>query len=181
MRGFGEARQSCSFDFKRLLQLPQVPAPLTAGGPQHAVRLALFATLFLLREVEVSTAMVSAWTLNHDDCELWWNLPGSKSGHMALGVKRHWPCVCGLDALFCPYHLAVVHLAWLVALGSYAGVQSPLFPTMDGRFPKKTAVVATFEALGSRCGQQLVSITGVRRFGGHTPRVTGAQLLAAMG
>jgi hypothetical protein len=41
--------------------------------------------------------------------------------------------------------------------------------------------VESFEAIGTRCGQPLVSEKGVRLFGGHTPRVTGAQLLAALG
>ena len=118
MRGIGEARQSCSFTFKKLLLLPRLPAPIAKGGPQHPVRLALYATLYLLREVEVSTARISAWTLDHEECELWWNLPASKADHMALGVKRHWPSTCGLYALFCPYHLAVVHLEWLQTLGS---------------------------------------------------------------
>ena len=99
MRGIGPARQSCSFVFKKVLALPQNAAPITKGGPQHPVRLALLSTMFLLREIEVGTACISAWTLDHDECELWWNLPASKVDHMELGLKRHWPCTCGLDAL----------------------------------------------------------------------------------
>ena len=33
MRGIGAARQSCSFIFKKLLLLPQHPAPIAKGGP----------------------------------------------------------------------------------------------------------------------------------------------------
>ena len=60
------------------------PAPVPADGPQHPVRLAMFATGFLLREVEACTAVLSAWTLDHDEQELSWKMFGSKSDHMAL-------------------------------------------------------------------------------------------------
>ena len=38
MRGIGEARQSCSFSFKKLLLLPRLPAPIAKGGPQRSSR-----------------------------------------------------------------------------------------------------------------------------------------------
>jgi hypothetical protein len=60
-------------------------------------------------------------------------------------------------------------------------VDSPLFPAVGGGAPSKVAVVGTFEALGSLIGQPLLSEVGIRLFGGHSPRVTGAQLLAAAG
>ena len=42
-------------------------------------------------------------------------------------------------------------------------------------------MVKTFEALEARVGQPLVDDTGLRLFGGHTPRVTGAQVRAVLG
>ena len=42
-------------------------------------------------------------------------------------------------------------------------------------------MVATFEALGAAMKQSFFSPEGLRLFGGHTPRVTGAQTFAAMG
>ena len=42
-------------------------------------------------------------------------------------------------------------------------------------------MVATFEAIGTILGQPLFGETGIRLFGGHSPRVTGAQVLAASG
>jgi hypothetical protein len=42
-------------------------------------------------------------------------------------------------------------------------------------------MVTTIEALALATGQQLVDAHGTRAFGGHTLRVTGAQLLAALG
>jgi outer membrane murein-binding lipoprotein Lpp len=61
------------------------------------------------------------------------------------------------------------------------GIDTPLFPAAGGGAPSKASVVSTFEALGSLLGQPLVSETGIRMFGGHTARVTGAQALAAVG
>ena len=45
----------------------------------------------------------------------------------------------------------------------------------------QNAVVATFEQLGLLMGQPLACDSGLRLFGGHTIRVTGAQAFAAMG
>jgi hypothetical protein len=61
------------------------------------------------------------------------------------------------------------------------GVDGPLFPAIGGGVASKNAVVATFEAIGTLLGQPLISDTGVRLFGGHSPRVTGAQMLTAAG
>jgi hypothetical protein len=73
-------------------------------------------------------------------------------------------------------------LTWLRASGLVkAGDDSPLFPAADGGVASKAAVVSTFEALGLAIGQPTHSATGIRLFGGHTPRVTGAQALAAAG
>ena len=59
-RGIGPARQSCSFDFRKLCLLPWSPEPLVAHGPQQPVVMALLAKIFLLREVEVSTEVAAA-------------------------------------------------------------------------------------------------------------------------
>ena len=70
------------------------------NGPQHTVRFALMATIYLLREIEASTALASAWTFDHETLELTWLLSSSKTDHMALGVRRSWACLCGLDHFF---------------------------------------------------------------------------------
>ncbi len=61
------------------------------------------------------------------------------------------------------------------------GFDCPLFPAIGGAVPGKASVVLTFEAIGALLGQPLVSDTGVRMFGGHSARVTGAQALASFG
>ena len=121
-------------------------------------------------------------TFDHEALEISWLLPGSKSDHVALGVTRSWPCLCGLENFFCPYHLTTSHWAWLTASVHFtAAADTPLFPTESGNHPNKVQVVDTFEALGAAMGQPLQDHVGTRRFGGHTPRVTGARILVAGG
>ena len=145
-RGIGPARQSCGFNFVKLCRLPRTSEPLVVDGPQHAVVMALLASLFLLREIEVSTARTDAWSLDYEAMELKWNLPASKSDHMALGVARSWPCLCDLTNAACPFHLAVDHLAWIRRQANYReGVASPLFPTIAGQHAAKRTVVDSFE------------------------------------
>jgi hypothetical protein len=181
LRGIGPARQSAPFHLQRLLALDVASAPLVTGGPAGAKAMALLASMFLLREVEVSLACISAWTFAPLDLELSWHLTSSKSDPLALGTTRTWGCLCGVDSLPCPYHVARSHLAWLSASGFSTADDSPLFPTTDGGFAAKTAVVSSFEALASLCLQPLHNANGERLMGGHTPRVTGAQVLAAHG
>ena len=181
LRGIGPPRQSCSFVFERLRKLPRNFSPLVTNGPHDPIRFALLATSCLLREIEASTATTSAWTFDDDAQELTWLLPGSKSDHRALGVSRTWPCTCGHPVLACVFHLAREHRDWLDGSGYPVDPDSPLFPNDEGIASPKAAIVLSFEAIGAACGQPLVSAAGLRLFGGHTPRVTGAQLYAALG
>jgi hypothetical protein len=144
----------------------------------------LLGCIFLLRELELSLAMVHHWSFDHELMEVAWQLPASKTDPAALGASRTWGCLCAVPSLPCPYHLAVVHLSWVTALATSLELDSdtlPLFPTVDGGFAAKSAVVATFEELAQQCGQAISSREGLRLFGGHTARVTGAQSLAAHG
>jgi len=146
------------------------------------MHLALLSTLFLLREVEAGTARVSAWSFDHADMEISWNLPGSKTDPVALGTSRTWGCLCELRDFACPYHLAVEHSQWLLDHPTLCSDgDAPLFPTACGNHPPKTKVVDTFERLASLCNQPLTSLDGIRLFGGHSARVTGAQTFALAG
>ena len=147
--------------------------------PMH---LALLSTLFLLREVESGTANISAWTFDHSDKEISWNLPGSKTDPSALGTTRTWGCLCELKDFACPYHLAAEHMQWLQDHPTLsADGDSPLFPTEGGSHSPKNKVVDTFERLASLMDLPLTSPDGLRLFGGHTARVTGAQTFALAG
>jgi hypothetical protein len=132
--------------------------------------------------VEAANALRSAWSFNHDSAELTWLLPSGKSDHLALGTRRTWGCLCAIPGFGCPYHIAMEHWDWLSSTMVVSHlVDSPLFPAVGGGAASKVSVVLTFEALGAMIGQPLVGETGIRLFGGHSPRVTGAQLLAAAG
>ena len=102
LRGIGPARQSCPFKFVRLCRLTRAAAPMVVGGPQMPVHMAILSSLFLLREIEAITANLSAWTFDHEEVELSWRLPSSKTDHMALGTSRTWPCLCDIDNFACP-------------------------------------------------------------------------------
>lgn len=181
LRGVGPARQSCSFDFKKLCLLPRLRVAVADNGPRKPVRLALLSCLFL-REVEAGMANLSAWTFDTDSLELSCLMPSSKCYHMALGVTQSWACLCDLHGFACPYHLADEHRDWLRGLPEYdIGSDMPLFSNLAGPHPEKASVVATFECLGTCIGQPLVSEAGQLLFGGHNPRVTGAQTWAAIG
>ena len=76
---------------------------------------------------------------------------------------------------------ALEHIARLTGSEFSSDPESSLFPSLDGSMASKATVVVTFERIGLLCGQPLISDTGLRLFGGHTPRVTGSQLPAAIG
>ena len=106
---------------------------MVTDGPPCPQHLAKLASLFLLREIEASTANLSAWTFDPEELELTWRLPSSKTDHLALGTVRTLPCLCDLENSACPYHLACEVRDWHLAQPGYsADVDVPLFPTVDG-------------------------------------------------
>jgi hypothetical protein len=184
LRGIGPARQSAPFKLHRLLQLDDSEPPLCAGGPCYPLRSTLLSVIFLLREIEMSCAKFGDWTFDHGLLEVSWNLTASKSDPRALGTLRTWGCLCSTPSLPCPFHLALLQHSWLQGFAERMGVELselPLFPANDGQHCLKAAVVLTFEHLAVLCDQPLVSAAGLRLFGGHSARVTGAQSLAALG
>ena len=88
LRGIGPARQSCTFHFTRLCRLARSTTPLVNGGPFNPIVFTILASIYMLREIEASTAMVGSWTLSDEPQELVWLLPASKTDHLALGVRR---------------------------------------------------------------------------------------------
>lgn len=57
----------------------------------------------------------------------------------------------------------------------------PLCYNLQGEAPTKAKMVETMEWLVSSCGLPLTTREGLRLYGGHSARVTGAQALAAAG
>ena len=86
----------------------------------------------------------------------------------------------------CVFHAAVAHRAVVVVtlgiLDDDPLAQAlPLFPNAAGETVSKEAVVATIEAIAVLLSEPLEVALGVRRFGGHSMRVSGAQWLGLLG
>ena len=60
-------------------------------------------------------------------------------------------------------------------------IKLPLFPTQELGTPNKTKMVDMIEAIATMTGEDVMRKQGLRLYGGHTMRVTGAQTLAAHG
>jgi hypothetical protein len=60
-------------------------------------------------------------------------------------------------------------------------LDGPIFPNSRGEVPSKASVVQAFEGIARLTGLPVLDANGDRRFGGHSARVTGAQVLAAHG
>ena len=185
LRGIGPARQSRPLCIKKLLELEDKEEPVTDDGPVWPLRAILLGSIFLLREVELASAQVRHLQLDHVSREITWHLASSKTDPSAMGTKRTWGCLCDARTLPCPYHLAKAAVqAAMDRAGdgdTSAQLRSPLFPTRGGTVPSKAKMVLTLEHFATQCGEPLVNSAGLRVFGGHSMRVTGAQTLAAQG
>ncbi len=73
--------------------------------------------------------------------------------------------------------LAIVHAVLAIASGDPLAQVLPLFPDSDGDTVSKAAVVGRIEFIAARLDEPLLDAQGLRRFGGHSMRVTGAQWL----
>jgi hypothetical protein len=116
-----------------------------------------------------------------------WLLTASKTDPQAHGVTRTWGCLCGEETLPCPYHTVELVLRSIAQYAVAYGLSPedrqdlPLFHDGTGCPPTKARVVATFEALASRCNLPLLTAEGLRLYGGHSARVSGSQDLASAG
>jgi hypothetical protein len=187
LRGIGPARQSQPWAMATLLSLARPSSPLVVGGPRHPVESALLASMFLLREVEMAASQVRHLLLDDRLLTVTWTLTASKTDPCAHGTTRSWGCLCGVAGLPCPYHLArhlvdsALSFASTLLLTDGEALLMPLFHNDAGSAPTKALMVESFEAIATLCGLPLCSPDGLRLFGGHTARVTGAQALAACG
>ena len=187
LRGIGPARQSQPIPLPLVMSLQSQLDPLVANGPTHPRETYLLAACFLLREVEVSATRVEHVIVNIAEDTITWTLSASKTDPKAFGVTRTLGCMCGHSLLPCPLHLALLVIQSTKKYAADCGLTHaecealPLFHDGTGCAPSKAAMVVTFELLASQCGLALCSSEGARRFGGHTPRVAGAQALATAG
>ena len=123
----------------------------------------------------------------HDELEVRLRLSMSKNDPQAKGTARPWRCVCtDIDEhsfRSCPYHAALHHVSYIKEHFPQAADDSnfPLFPDSSGRELLGDNVVDFIEFIASLLGEPLYSKGGIRRFGKHSFRSTGAVHLAEMG
>ena len=136
----------------------------------------------MIRELEGAVAKVSHMTLSEEDLTVTWALPVSKTDFAATGCKRSWGCTCidpAKPGAICPYHAAKDHLhniklrIWNDAHGLDENML-PLFPDDEGNAVTAAAMVALVDELAQITGEPVVNADGLRRFGRHSWRSTGA-------
>ena len=97
-------------------------------------------------------------------------------------------CLCNDIAdnrLECPWHTAFDY--WESLKHRFADEEGspdpylPVFPDVCGHVLPKHAMVSAIESLAAQAGEILVNEAGCRRFGGHTPRVSGSRFWASQG
>jgi hypothetical protein len=187
-RGKGPGRQSEPLQLDRIFELDPEEFRNSDSGPVDPVRMILMICFFVLREIEAAFALVKHWSLDFDKKVITWHLPVSKTDPTAVGCYRSWGCVCITptdNPLECPWHTASAY--WDSLKRRFANDNESinpdmaLFPNAHGQVLSKDEVVLAIERLAEHTGETLVKENGLRRFGGHTPRVTGSRHWASMG
>ena len=183
-RGIGPARQSASFDLQAAAdRLQTLPATSESSGvPVGGRSLVVAGAFWMLRELELSSAIVADVTVTANPVSVAWRLPVSKTDVRALGQSRKWDCLCAGDrSIICPAHAIQEQLALLADLFGEVLPSTPLFPNRAGEVVEKKAVVTFIETVATLLDEPLTDDQGQRRFGGHSLRVTGARHLASIG
>ena len=181
-RGRGAAKQDEELDLDAAFTLDIGSDPLVPGGMCNFMWALEVGTFFVLREIELSTSLASAVSVNKEKLEVTVALPVSKTDPKAIGCTRTWGCVCGgQHDTPCCYHALTEQLGWLDrTFPDVARADLPLFPQSNGDAASKVSVVKSIEHIACMLGEDLVDQQGRNRFGGHSIRVTGARRLARL-
>ena len=187
-RGQGPPRQSAPLVVDDLVLLTLGADAVVQGGPVNPGGAVFLGAAFLLREIELAYARLAHLHLNTAKLRVSLDLPVSKTDPSAVGCTRVWGCTCQAPMVTgdCVYHAAAAHLAIVhavlgIASGDPLAQALPLFPDAGGDTVSKAAVVGTIEFIAARLDEPLLDAQGLRRFGGHSMRVTGAQWLGLLG
>ena len=189
LRGIGPAKQAAPFDLKAIgaVQAQAVLGLSAPGFPELAKEAIIFASWWLLREIELAATTLAQITitmpdeseLDHQDqrgcAEV--NLPASKADTQALGKRRSLRCSC--PSPLCPVaaakRLVAAARVRQVATGGSAEFV-PLVVDINGAPVTKAGMVKAFKRVAELSGMKDVS-----RITGHSARVTGAQRMALAG
>ena len=129
-RGRGAAKQDDEIDSDAAFALNLGERPLTLGGPCNFMKVLEVGAVYILREIEVSTARASAVSFNHEKNEESFCRPASKTDPRAIGCVRSWGCVCvGHHKTSCAYHALEEQIEWLAEkFPEIPFTELPLFP-----------------------------------------------------
>ena len=168
----------------RLAALHDREEPIVAAGPCWAARVAVIASWWMLREIELANAVIDDATFDGDAASL--RLAVSKTDQQAKGTTRSLRCTCGAGAVAsCPRHLLAAQVAFARQAADRAGkraLAAPLFPGTGSAVIAKTAVAITVTALATALELEIVDArTAAPRFSGHSFRATGAVFMASSG
>jgi hypothetical protein len=187
-RGQGPPRQSAPLIIDDVMQLQLGPGAVCAGGPVNPRGAFFIGSAFMLREIELSYARLAHLHLDAAKLRVTLDLPVSKTDPTAVGCTRMWGCTCqgAVLAPDCVYHVAAEHLSvahCVLGISSNDPLSQalPLFPDSGGDTTTKAAMVLTIEHLAELVHEPLTDAQGLRRFGGHSMRVSGAQWLGQLG
>ena len=175
-RGMGPAQLKDSFDI-RLLARVAVPPSIEAfdpATPEHVRDVAILASWFMLREIEVAAARCSHLRLSDTAVSLM--IPVHKTDQMGSLTTRSLQCACRVRAHdLCPFHAAGRHLRRVQAQDNFEQpVAHPLVPDAQGRTMTKADMIDMFRLVIGATGETLERPderdVSVPRFGGHVFR-----------
>ena len=186
-RGLGVSRLKDSFNALLLSRIPisEDTDKFDMTRVEHARDMAVISLWFMLREVEMSAAMINHLRLQQDHITIL--IPTYKTDSFGKLTERTLRCSCRIHLHpLCPWHAGERHLIRMHGHREPEGGRfSPLFPGPQGGASSKQGVVMAIRMVLRTAGISLQRPDGqgrlVERFHGHCLRVSGAQMLAAAG
>ena len=152
---------------------------------EHSRDMVVVALWYMLREVELSAALVHHLRVQPDHLSLL--IPAYKTDSFGKLTERSLRCSCRIRLHpLCPWHAGERHLIRVQSLmEEHPSGQRFLFPQPDGSASSKPQVIAAIRLVLLAAGIELQRPDGTGtlkdRFHGHCLRVSGAQMLAAAG
>ena len=165
-----------------------VPQEFVPPGAPACLRAAIVTGCFwLLREIELAHLLFADIEIDTARMTVTLTLSMSKTDQSAKGAKRSWGCVCSpaKPGAPCGYH-AVLE-GWSYVQRHFKDSQggapegTPLFCTTRGLVTTKSGVIEGLKMLVKSTGKPTLTKTGEELLGGHSMRVAGARMLAALG
>jgi hypothetical protein len=186
-RGQGPGKHTQPLPFWNIATLTGDPVEWAVNGPLYPRRAITIGSWWLLRELELSCARITAATLVGEGATMVGTLllPASKRDPSAIGETRSLSCACeSAGASRCPAHLLASQRLFAQAAADKFGIahnEFPLFPARSRSSCTKLGVTATLQHAARLLGVPLQHHNGADSITGHAMRATGAIALANAG